>query len=66
MRLGLLRKSHAKSDAPSTRDASSGVVASASSSSVRADDAAANAPTDLIRSFWSLQMTSSDDAMQWA
>jgi hypothetical protein len=64
MPFGLLRKSHAKSDAKNTRDASSSAPKGASSS--QANDGPANAPTDLIRSFWSLQMTSSDDALQWA
>lgn len=66
MRLGLLRKSHAKAEAQSTRDASSGAMTSASSSTARADERPAGAPTDLLRSFWSLQMTSNDDALQWA
>ncbi|HEY6559053.1 MAG TPA: hypothetical protein VI072_17335 [Polyangiaceae bacterium] len=65
MRLGLLRKSHAKSDAQSTHDASSSAMTSASSTTPLADERP-NAPTDLIRSFWSLQMTSNDDALQWA
>jgi hypothetical protein len=65
MRLELLRKSHAKSEAQSTRDAGSSARTSASSSKARADERP-NAPTDLIRSFWSLQMTSNDDALQWA
>ena len=65
MRLGLLRKSHAKSEAQSTRDASSGAMTGASSTTARSDERP-NAPTDLIRSFWSLQMTSNDDALQWA
>jgi hypothetical protein len=59
-----LRKSHAKSDAQNTRDASSSASMGASSS--QPNEGAASAPTDLIRSFWSLQMTSSDDALQWA
>lgn len=67
MRLGLLRNSHAKSDAQSARDASSGALTRASGSTVRAaDERAAHAPVDLIRSFWSLQTSSVDESLQWA
>jgi hypothetical protein len=61
MRLGLLRSFSAKSEA--TPDPKSAPLPSAPSA---ANDRAAGEPADLIRNFWSLQMTASDDSLQWA
>ncbi|HMJ15881.1 MAG TPA: hypothetical protein VK524_30905 [Polyangiaceae bacterium] len=62
MLLGLLLKSPAKPQAHDAIEASSGAAVAGE----RAESEASSEATDLIRSFWSIQMEPGDAAVQWA